>query len=86
MSRQSEGKLVIVSNRLPVVMERVKNDWCVRPSSGGLVTALAPVLRDRGGTWIGWPGTSIEEDLTEPLAIGTRTAGYSLKPVSLTSE
>jgi alpha,alpha-trehalose-phosphate synthase [UDP-forming] len=86
MSRQSERKLVIVSNRLPVVMERVKSEWCVRPSSGGLVTALAPVLRDRGGTWIGWPGTSIEEDLTEPLAIGTRTAGYSLKPVSLTSE
>jgi trehalose 6-phosphate synthase/phosphatase len=86
MTRQSERRLVIVSNRLPVVMERQDTGWSVRPSSGGLVTALAPVLRNRGGTWIGWPGTSSDEDLTEPLAIGTRTAGYSLKPVFLTAE
>jgi trehalose 6-phosphate synthase/phosphatase len=86
MSRQGERRLVIVSNRLPVAMEQDDDGWSVRPSSGGLVTALAPVLRNRGGTWIGWPGTSCEEDIAEPLAIGTRTAGYSLQPVSLTPE
>ncbi|MBI5250193.1 MAG: trehalose-6-phosphate synthase [Desulfomonile tiedjei] len=86
MARKGERRLVIVSNRLPVVMEHNDTGWFVRPSSGGLVTALAPVLRDRGGIWIGWPGTSSEIDLTEPLAIGTRTAGYSLKPVSLTPQ
>jgi alpha,alpha-trehalose-phosphate synthase [UDP-forming] len=86
MSKPGEKRLVIVSNRLPVIMERYTNGWQVRPSSGGLVTALAPVLRDRGGTWIGWTGTSSGEDLSEPLTIGTRSAGYSLKPVSLTHE
>ena len=30
-----------------------------RPSPGGLVSALDPVLRKRGGTWLGWPGGDI---------------------------
>ena len=29
-------------------------EW--RPSPGGLVTALEPVMRDAGGAWIGWAG------------------------------
>src|SRR3954451_2458370 len=46
--------LVVVSNRLPVRLETDENGsrWC--PSAGGLVTALTPVLRRRGGVWIGW--------------------------------
>jgi trehalose 6-phosphate synthase len=67
MTDGSDKRLVIISNRLPVVVNREGDDWTVSPSSGGLVTALAPVLRDRGGMWIGWPGTLDEVDLTEPL-------------------
>jgi trehalose 6-phosphate synthase len=29
-----------------------------RKSPGGLVRALAPVLRENGGVWIGWPGVA----------------------------
>src|SRR5216683_7816971 len=29
-------------------------EW--RPSPGGLVTALEPVMREAGGAWIGWSG------------------------------
>ena len=51
------GQLVVVSNRLPVVLTPGDaGDWYVQPGAGGLVSALAPVLRNRGGTWIGWPG------------------------------
>ncbi|HCU52790.1 MAG TPA: trehalose-6-phosphate synthase, partial [Gammaproteobacteria bacterium] len=54
-----QGRLVVVSNRLPVVLEQnAHHGWRAKPGSGGLVTALLPVLRDRGGMWIGWPGTS----------------------------
>ena len=48
---------VVVSNRLPV--DRVvKPDGSAhwRPSPGGLVTALEPVMHSRGGAWIGWSG------------------------------
>jgi len=56
-------RLIIVSNRLPVVLQKEKGKrWKAVPGSGGLVTALAPVLRDRGGLWIGWPGTTQASD------------------------
>lgn len=80
-------RLVIVSNRLPIVIERGDlGEWQVQPGSGGLVTALAPILRDRGGLWIGWPGTVEEVDLDELVAIGSQDAGYMFKPVLLTAE
>ncbi len=82
------NRLVIVSNRLPVVLHRGEGDrWGIKPGSGGLVTALAPVLRDRGGLWIGWPGVSKEDapqNLDSLLATAVKDAGYSLSPVLLT--
>ena len=54
--------LVVVANRLPV--RRVDGDggsaWTL--SSGGLVTALIPVLRESSGVWIGWPGDAGDSD------------------------
>lgn len=86
MSENPEKRLVIISNRLPITINRQGDGWEIQPSSGGLVTALAPVLRNRGGFWIGWPGTMEESDLDEPLAEGTKTVGYTLRPVKLTRE
>ena len=80
-------RLVIVSNRLPIVIGRGGlGGWQVQPGSGGLVTALAPILRDRAGLWIGWPGTVEEVDLDGLVAIGSQDAGYMFKPVLLTAE
>ncbi len=79
-------RLVVVSNRLPVVLSRDdQGQWVVRPGEGGLVTALAPVLRDRGGIWIGWPGTEDEEAI-EQVRTMTKEAGYQLLAVPLTAE
>lgn len=80
-------RLVIVSNRLPIVIGRGDlGEWQVQPGSGGLVTALAPILRDRAGLWIGWPGTVEDVDLDGLVAIGSQDAGYMFKPVLLTAE
>lgn len=57
-------RLVVVSNRLPFVLAKGEDgEWRITPGAGGLVTALLPVLRDRGGVWIGWPGAhaNVEE-------------------------
>lgn len=75
-------RIVIVSNRLPIVINKIKGKWNVRQGSGGLVTALAPVLRNRGGLWIGWPGSS-DVDLEQPLTIAAKETGFNLKPVLL---
>ena len=59
MNCGSAKRLIVVSNRLPYVLENSnRGAWTLKPGSGGLVSALLPVLRDRGGIWIGWSGTS----------------------------
>lgn len=86
---EQESRLIIVSNRLPVVLDRGDNGaLTLRSGSGGLVTALAPVLRNRGGIWIGWPGTVESDDveLEELLDEAAKNSGYSLRPVLLTEE
>ena len=81
-------RLVITSNRLPFVLQRDGDSWRYKPGSGGLVTALAPVLRDRGGLWIGWPGTMnvSSAELTDPLKNASENAGFVMKPVPLGAE
>jgi trehalose 6-phosphate synthase/phosphatase len=77
------NRLIVVSNRLPFALDSTGEDlWTVTPAVGGLVSAIEPVLRERGGTWIGWPGIAGEIP-KEPLAEATRYAGYKVVPVAL---
>jgi trehalose 6-phosphate synthase/phosphatase len=90
MSLPLQNRLLVVSNRLPVVLRKEKTGrWCAEPGSGGLVTALLPVLRHRGGTWIGWPGTPIDEAspaLDAALARAGKALGCSMQPVHLSAD
>jgi len=47
---QTDAPLLLVANRLPLA--RRQGVW--QPSSGGLVTALTPVVERVGGSWVGW--------------------------------
>ncbi|MFG6491663.1 trehalose-6-phosphate synthase [Microbacterium sp. P03] len=76
-----EANFVVVANRLPV--DRVDGPngepgW--RPSPGGLVTALDPVMKKSDGAWVGWPGQADLE--VEPFEFG----GTWLVPVALSEE
>jgi len=51
------GRLVVVSNRLPITIETANDRHRLRPSGGGLVSALIPILNRNGGCWVGWIGT-----------------------------
>ncbi len=81
-------RLLVVSNRLPVILEKTSAGWALRGGSGGLVSALAPVLSHRGGLWVGWPGLALEAggDWEGVLANGFRERGYELVPVLLSEE
>ncbi len=73
--------LVIVANRLPV--DRVEqpdgtSTW--RPSPGGLVSAIEPVMRAEDGVWLGWPGGT-EQDL-DPFEVD----GLDLHPMAMSAE
>ena len=86
MNRKFVKRLVIISNRLPFSLEKSGNTFRVRPGTGGLVTALAPVLRDRGGLWIGWPGTSKTKNISRAVERATKQVGYSMIPVQLNED
>ena len=84
---KDKNRFIIVSNRLPIKMEKEANSWRVSPSAGGLVSALSPILKNRGGIWIGWTGT------TEPIGLRpcreildnmSKKIGYRIFPVMLT--
>jgi trehalose 6-phosphate synthase len=81
-------RLIVVSNRLPVVLRQIDDSWELKAGSGGLVTALAPVLSHRGGLWIGWPGLAVEPggEWEQLLESGFRERGYELVPVVLTDK
>ncbi len=89
---QLEGhKLIIVSNRLPLSLATEKGELKVTPSSGGLVSALEPVLAQHGGIWIGNPGiTTASEEESERvrarLRESDRNLPYRYWPVFLTRE
>ncbi|HEY7515491.1 MAG TPA: trehalose-6-phosphate synthase, partial [Vicinamibacteria bacterium] len=51
-----ENRLIVVSNRLPLTLRRAGAGWRAERSTGGLATALEPVMRRRHGIWLGWPG------------------------------
>ena len=69
--------IVIAANRLPV-MRTEDGGWT--PSPGGLVRALFPMLRESGGTWVGWTGNP--DDAAEPFTVD----GVELHPVAITAE
>lgn len=81
------GGLVVVSNRLPVQLRRRPGGgWETRCSSGGLVTALVPVLRRRGGAWVGWSGAVGEDPVPDPDVCASLAADFDLRPIALDRE
>jgi alpha,alpha-trehalose-phosphate synthase [UDP-forming] len=78
-------RFIIVSNRLPMTIDSTGDALAVRPSCGGLVTAMAPILRDSDGVWIGWTGTDYDPQVSELLENYHRD-GYSVLPVFLNAE
>ena len=89
----SDG-VAIVSNRLPTILEfePAAKQWSGRRGCGGLVSAMNPILEQRGGIWVGWPGM-IQEDarghesrLEELLDSLGQQAGYTLESVMLSAD
>jgi len=85
----NKSRLVIISNRLPIVLSQQDGKLTVIPGSGGLVTALAPVLKNRGGAWIGWPGPvdeGNEDEVREIIKKHNDETGFTLCPVFLNAQ
>lgn len=80
-------RMIIVSNRLPIVLQKGPDGWEVHAGSGGLVQAVAPILKEKGGVWVGWPGVSGEDEGWREVAQkAVAKTGYELHPVPLSRE
>jgi len=79
-----EGRLINVSNRLPVEIKQRAGRPRLTPSSGGLASALDSIWRHHHGLWIGWAGP-VDAEAAEPLlakAAHGRPYGFKAVPLS----
>ncbi len=83
MSLKPANRILVVSNRLPIVLKKVDDKWEASAGAGGLVTALAPILQARGGVWIGWPATFDSDGIDQAMHDYSQRMGYDLAPVLL---
>lgn len=74
------SRLLVVSNRLPVTIEGTGNTRQIRISSGGLVSALKPVIQRLGGCWIGSAQDPNAEAWLDAFA---KSEGFHLSPLFL---
>lgn len=55
------SKILIVSNRLPIKIEKANGELVYKPSEGGLATGLSSVYKQGENLWIGWPGIVLDK-------------------------
>jgi hypothetical protein len=61
----SLSRLIVVSNREPYEHRLVKNHLIWERTSGGLISALDPVMRRLGGTWIAWGSGKADREVVD---------------------
>ncbi|KAF6809440.1 glycosyltransferase family 20 [Colletotrichum sojae] len=57
------GRLLLLSNRLPITIKRAEDgSYSFSMSSGGLVTGLSGLSKTTSFQWYGWPGLEVPEN------------------------
>jgi trehalose 6-phosphate synthase/phosphatase len=80
------GRLIIVSNRLPVRVTQTEGELTVRRSDGGLAAGLREPHGAHGGLWIGWPGDLASATDGERAEIMRRLEELGTVPVLLSAD
>ena len=75
------ARIIVVSNRLPLTLKRTGQGWDTTRSSGGLASAMNPLLGKAGGEWIGWAGDSGGEDSQKTLGPVTMSGNQHRRSV-----
>ncbi|KAL2167537.1 hypothetical protein VTG60DRAFT_1123 [Thermothelomyces hinnuleus] len=67
-SATSSGRLLLISNRLPITIKRTDDgQYTFSMSSGGLVTGLSGLSKTTSFQWYGWPGLEVPEAEAGPM-------------------
>jgi trehalose 6-phosphate synthase/phosphatase len=81
-----EGRLINVSNRLPVEIKQRGGKPRLNSSAGGLASALDSIWRHQSGVWIGWAGPVEPETAIPLLQKAARGRTYNLRAVPLSTQ
>jgi len=80
------SRLILVSNRLPVSIEKGKRGLRFETSVGGLATGLGSFHKSQKSTWIGWPGIDLDTTGDKLNDVVARLREQRLYPVSLSEQ
>lgn len=84
--KAEEGRLLLVSNRLPITIKRSdEGKYEMSMSSGGLVSGLSGLSKSTKFQWYGWPGLEVPEDEVKTLETQLREE-HDAVPIMLDDE
>jgi trehalose 6-phosphate synthase/phosphatase len=78
------GRLLIVSNRLPVTVKLDRGEFTINRSAGGLATGLRGPHEQADSLWIGWPGDVSRFDASQRARLDGKLTELRSVPVYLT--
>lgn len=83
---KGKGRLLLVSNRLPITIKRSdEGNYDFSMSSGGLVSGLSGLSKSTQFQWYGWPGLQVPQDEHTQLKDRLRDE-YNAVPVMMDDE
>lgn len=77
------GRVILLSNRLPITAQYQGQELTLLQSGGGLATGLKGTRARDGSTWIGWPG-EVPSGTRVRAELETELRKQGLRPVFLT--
>ena len=79
------GRVILVSNRLPISVHVEHGELVVERSSGGLATGLSGYHESGKSVWIGWPGESWRLNPDQRKTLQGRLAALNAIPIELSA-
>ena len=80
------GRLLLISNRLPITIKRSDDgSYSFSMSSGGLVTGLSGLSKTTTFQWYGWPGLEVPDADAGPMVKRLKEE-YNAHPVFIDDE
>lgn len=80
------ARTIIISNRLPVKVQKDKSgELHYKSSEGGLATGLGSIYKKGDNVWVGWPGFHFKDEENKAAATA-RLKEENMSPVFLTEE
>lgn len=77
------SRIVIVSNRLPITVQKRKGKLIFSQSAGGLATGLGIFSKSPDCVWIGWPGL-VSDIKSDKIDIEKNLLSKNMHPIFLT--